>query len=136
MGRRVIASAALLGALAVGAPAASADDGFTKQTLSFDVKVGPQDDVPCTIVGDLYKPDGVSASKRAPAILATNGFGGSKDDFATLGPSYAKRGYVFLAYSGLGFGGSGCKITLDDPDYDGKAGSQLVSYLGGLDFVT
>ena len=36
-----------------------------------------------------------------------------------------------LSYSGLGFGGSSCKITLDDPDYDGKAGSQLVSFLGG-----
>ncbi|HUS23117.1 MAG TPA: CocE/NonD family hydrolase, partial [Aeromicrobium sp.] len=36
-----------------------------------------------------------------------------------------------LSYSGLGFGGSDCKITLDDPDWDGKAASQLVSYLGG-----
>ena len=37
-----------------------------------------------------------------PAILATNGFGGSKADFEELAPAYAKRGYVFLAYSGLG----------------------------------
>ncbi len=66
-----------------------------------------------------------------PAILATNGFGGSKSDFDTLAPSYAKRGYAFLAYSGLGFGNSGCKITLDDPDWDGKAGKQLLSFLGG-----
>ena len=36
-----------------------------------------------------------------------------------------------LSYSGLGFGGSGCKITIDDPDWDGKAASQLVDYLGG-----
>jgi len=64
-------------------------------------------------------------------MLATNGFGGSKDDFDARAPSYAKRGFAFLAYSGLGFGGSGCKIELDDPDYDGKAGSQLVSFLGG-----
>src|SRR4051794_41722730 len=63
--------------------------------------------------------------------MATNGFGGSKGDFDKLGPAYARRGYVFLAYSGLGFGGSGCKIELDDPDWDGKAGSQLVSFLGG-----
>jgi predicted acyl esterase len=136
VGHRVIAAAAVLAALAVGAPAASAQDGFTKQALSFGVKVGPQDDQACTVVGDLYKPDAASAASPAPAILATNGFGGSKDDFTTLAPSYAKRGYVFLAYSGLGFGGSGCKITLDDPDYDGKAGSQLVTYLGGLDYVT
>jgi hypothetical protein len=36
-----------------------------------------------------------------------------------------------LSYSGLGFGGSGCKITLDDPDWDGKAARQLVDYLAG-----
>ena len=66
-----------------------------------------------------------------PAILTTNGFGGSKDDQAGIGKAFAGRGYVVLSYSGLGFGGSGCKITLDDPDWDGKAGRQLVSYLGG-----
>ncbi len=32
---------------------------------------------------------------------------------------------------GLGFGGSSCNIELDDPDWDGKAGSQLVTFLGG-----
>ena len=66
-----------------------------------------------------------------PAILTTNGFGGSKDDQAGIGKAFAARGYAVLSYSGLGFGGSGCKITLDDPDYDGKAAQQLVSYLGG-----
>ena len=59
-----------------------------------------------------------------PAILATNGFGGSKDDQAGIGTAFAGRDYAVLSYSGLGFGGSGCKITLDDPDYDGRAGSQ------------
>jgi ABC-2 type transport system ATP-binding protein len=125
-----MAAALAVAALAVGAPAASADE-VVKKTLSFDVMVGPKDDVPCTVVADLYAPAGASAASPVPAILATNGFGGSKDDFSTLAPSYAKRGYAFLAYSGLGFGGSGCKITLDDPDYDGKAGSQLVSFLAG-----
>ena len=50
-----------------------------------------------------------------PAILTTNGFGGSKDDQAGIGKAFASRGYEVLSYSGLGFGGSGCKITLDDP---------------------
>ncbi len=102
-----------------------------QEGLIFDVTTGPSSDVPCTITADLYTPAGVSKGDPAPAILATNGFGGSKSEFGALAASYARRGYVFLAYSGLGFGGSGCKITLDDPDYDGKAGSQLVSFLGG-----
>src|SRR3954451_7268939 len=107
----------------------------SKTAMTFDVVVGPANDTHCTITADLYKPAGASKSHPVPAILATNGFGGSKSDFDELGPAYARRGYAFLAYSGLGFGNSGCKITLDDPDWDGKAGKQLVSFLGKSDFI-
>ena len=75
--------------------------------------------------------DGADKAHPAPAILTTNGFGGSKDGQAAMARAYAKRGYVVLSYSGLGFGGSTCKITLDDRDYDGKAGSRLITFLGG-----
>src|SRR5687768_5803128 len=119
MGR--LTSLAVAGLLLLALPA-SASAQFTKKALEFEVTVGPSNDTTCTIVADLYTPAGVSRENPAPAVLATNGFGGSKGDFDTLAPSYAKRGYVFLAYSGLGFGNSGCKITLDDPDWDGKAG--------------
>jgi predicted acyl esterase len=112
------------------APGARADD-VTPKALTFDVMVGDNGDIPCAVNADLYTPAGASRANPAAAVLATNGFGGSKTDFRKLGSAYAKRGYVFLAYSGLGFGGSGCKITLDDRARDGKAGSQLVSFLGG-----
>src|SRR3954452_13366551 len=108
----------------------------TKTSMTFDVVTGPNDDTHCKIVADLYKPAGASRSHPVPAVMGTNGFGGSKDDFSDLAPAYAKRGYAFLAYSGLGFGNSGCKITLDDPDWDGKAGKQLVSFLGKSDFIS
>jgi hypothetical protein len=125
---------ALLAAVALAGSAvasAHADPAFTVQTMHFDVVVGPAGDQHCDIVGDLYTP----AVTPAPAILTTNGFGGSKDDQAGIARFAAARGYVVLSYSGLGFGGSGCKITLDDPDFDGKAASQLVSFLGGLSTV-
>jgi predicted acyl esterase len=126
---------AALAAFAVAPASAVAADPFTKTTMTFDVMTGPKADTPCKIVGDVYKPNAASASNPAAAVMGTNGFGGSKDDFAALGAAYATRGYVFLAYSGLGFGGSGCKIQLDDPDWDGRAGSQLVTYLGKQDYV-
>ena len=66
-----------------------------------------------------------------PAILTTNGFGGSKADQAGLGAAFAKRGYAVLSYTGLGFPDSGCKISLDDPGVDGKAATSLVTFLGG-----
>jgi ABC-2 type transport system ATP-binding protein len=104
---------------------------YTVRTLHFDVLVGPGGVRHCDIVGDLYTPADAAAGHRVPAILTTNGFGGSKDDQAGIARYMATQDYVVLSYSGLGFGGSGCQITLDDPDWDGQAASQLVSFLGG-----
>ncbi|MDX6276739.1 MAG: hypothetical protein QOJ72_867 [Nocardioidaceae bacterium] len=122
-----LAAATLIGTNTV----AGAADSVTVTTLHFKVQIGPTGSQTCDIIGDLYTPSDATPDHRVPAILTTNGFGGSKDDQAGIGQAFAKRGYAVLSYSGLGFGGSGCKITLDDPDYDGKAASQLVSYLGG-----
>ena len=123
---------ALVGGLLVAVPAAEAGTTVRKLSKEIDVTVGPagQRKV-CTVVFDLYRPSTATRTHRKPAILTTNGFGGSKDDQADLGRAFARRGYVVLSYSGLGFGGSDCKITLDDPDWDGLAARQLVSYLGG-----
>ncbi|CAM5336148.1 CocE/NonD family hydrolase [Streptomyces atroolivaceus] len=127
----LLAGAALIAPLALtGAPSASAADGYTVTSLEFTVEAG---DRSCTVDADLYRPAGVDARHPAPAVLATNGFGGSKSDGSTdvIGRSFAGRGYVSLVYSGLGFGGSGCLITLDDPAIDGEAASGLVDFLAG-----
>lgn len=143
MSRRVLGYsvplALLLGAtLATPAPAIGQ---YTVKALKFTVQAGGRS---CTIDADLYRPTGVD---RAPAVLATNGFGGSKSDGSTeaIGEIFAQRGYVSLVYSGLGFGHSGCLISLDDPDIDGTAASGLIDFLAGqraaddgtkADFVT
>jgi predicted acyl esterase len=127
-----LAALALLAALpgaATGAPAAEA--AYTVRTLHFAVVVGPGGAQRCDIVGDLYTPADAGPAHRVPAVLTTNGFGGSKDDQAGIAEYLAAHDYTVLSYSGLGFGGSGCKITLDDPDWDGQAARQLVSFLGG-----
>jgi hypothetical protein len=140
--RPVVALTAALALAAGGAtalPAAGAPaPPFTTTPLTFAVQVGPPDDRrTCTIVGDLRVPAGVTAGKAAPgAILTTNGFGGTKSNTGpngngAYGARFAEQGYVTLSYSGLGFGGSSCQIFVDDPAYDGQAGSQLVSFLGG-----
>ncbi|MFI2779694.1 CocE/NonD family hydrolase [Streptomyces sp. ALB3] len=127
----MLAGAALLAPLALtGAPPASAAGQYTVTALEFTVRAG---DRSCTVDADLYKPAGVDARHPAPAVLATNGFGGSKSDGSTdvIGKAFAERGYVGLVYSGLGFGKSGCLITLDDPAIDGRAASGLVDFLAG-----
>ncbi|MFF5955685.1 CocE/NonD family hydrolase [Streptomyces luteogriseus] len=150
MSRRVPRTRALL-ALALGAalavpltPPATAADAHTVTPLKFTVRAGGRT---CTVDADLYRPAGADSDHPAPAVLGTNGFGGSKADGSTdtIGKAFAQRGYVSLVYSGLGFGRSGCLVSLDDPDIDGAAASRLVDFLGGTraaddgttaDFVT
>ena len=126
---------------AVGLPAAAAPAvhaatsgsgaSYTATVLHFATRVGPGGSEPCDIIGELFTPAGASAANRVPAILTTNGFGGSYTDQIGLAEAFASDGYAVLTYSGLGFGGSTCKITLDNPLWDGEAASQLISYLGG-----
>ncbi|MEV0320946.1 alpha/beta fold hydrolase [Streptomyces sp. NPDC050659] len=123
--------AALAAPLAFAAPAPASSTGqYTVTALKFTVEAGGRS---CTVDADLYRPAGVDAAHPAPAVLSTNGFGGSKSDGGTAaaGKAFAERGYVGLVYSGLGFGKSGCLISLDDPEIDGKAASGLVDFLAG-----
>ena len=120
--------------LGAGHPAgADETPGYSVRHITVDTLVGPDGDQPCAVTADLYTPDGASRRHRKPAILTTHGFGGNKADGnqTAIGTGFAREGYVVLSYSGLGFGGSGCKIRLDDPAWDGKAGSQVLDVLAG-----
>jgi predicted acyl esterase len=132
-GRRRCWLAGLVAAIALlSLPATASAQGYTVRTLHFIVTVGPSGQTQqCNIIGDVYRPNDATASHPDPAVLTTNGFGGSKDDQQTMAEQLAAQGYVVLSYSGLGFGGSGCPIELDDPDWDGQAASQLITFLGG-----
>ena len=133
----VATTAASTTAVAAGTHAAAAQasqatsPGYTRKTLHLGVHIGPAGTQRCTIVFDLYRPDGVDHDHPAPAVLTTNGFGGSKDDQAAEARRLARRGYVVLSYSGVGFGGSSCRIELDSFAWDGRAARQLVTFLGG-----
>ncbi|MEV3857225.1 CocE/NonD family hydrolase [Streptomyces sp. NPDC050095] len=127
------AAAALAAPLALAVPAGAATPAtgeYTVTALKFTVEAGGRS---CVVDADLYRPAGVDAAHPAPAVLATNGFGGNKSDGSTAGTgkAFAQRGYVGLVYSGLGFGKSGCLISLDDPRIDGRAASALVDFLAG-----
>ncbi|MFI5806861.1 CocE/NonD family hydrolase [Streptomyces sp. NPDC051561] len=127
-GAAVAVPLALTGPAAQAQPRAAGE--FTVTALKFTLRAG---DRTCTVDADLYRPAGVDAAHPAPAVLTTNGFGGSKADGSTAGAAkaFAERGYVALSYSGLGFGKSGCTISLNDPAIDGQAASGLIDFLGG-----
>jgi ABC-2 type transport system ATP-binding protein len=123
--------AAVLGLAPVGIAGATVPP-FTKVANQHFLAtgLGPSKSQSCDIIYDLYVPNAAVSRPPYPAILTTNGFGGSKDDQSGLGEMMASRGYEVLSYSGLGFGGSSCNIEIDSPEWDGRAASQLVSLLG------
>ncbi|MFE5192941.1 CocE/NonD family hydrolase [Streptomyces sp. NPDC056601] len=126
----MVAAPLALAAPANAAPQTKQTGEYTVTALKFTVRAGGRG---CVVDADLYRPAGVDAAHTAPAVLATNGFGGSKSDGSTdaIGKAFAARGYVGLVYSGLGFGKSGCLVSLDDPRIDGAAASGLVDFLAG-----
>lgn len=130
-GATVVAAATASMAMPLSGSAQTPPSGFTKSTgLHFIATgLGPSNDQSCDIVYDLYVPNDASGSHQVPAILTTNGFGGSKDDQRSVAELLARNDYEVLSYSGLGFGGSGCNIELDSPEWDGRAASQLVTLL-------
>ena len=127
---RLSVALATVGCLVGAASAASvsaAGSPYTVTAGSFHATgLGTTANHSCDIAYDLYVPNGAGSF---PAILTTNGFGGSKSDQAGNAGLWASNGYEVLSYSGLGFGGSSCPIGLDSPEWDGRAASQLVSYL-------
>ncbi|MFF3034002.1 alpha/beta fold hydrolase [Streptomyces rubiginosohelvolus] len=68
-------------------------------------------------------------SGKRPAVLIGHGFGGSKNDVRAQAEKLAADGYAVLTWSARGFGKSGGKISLNDPDHEVKDVSRLVDWL-------
>jgi predicted acyl esterase len=127
----LLTAALTSGGLAALAPPAAAADIVPRDLTITVTDLGPEHRT-CQIDADLYVPAGVSRRHPAPALLATNGFGGTKEDQAALAQGFGEHGYVTLSYTGIGFvDGDTCPITLDDREHDGAAASQLMRFLGG-----
>ena len=93
LGAAALAAALVASLTATGASPAQAATTVSVTSKSIDVTVGPAGDRKvCTVVYDLYRPSTATREHRKPAILTTNGFGGSKDDQADLGRAFARRG--------------------------------------------
>ena len=133
-GRRALVVAALVGLLLTllyaGAPSAvAATDApagdTTETTISVPVRAEP-DGSAVSLDASIVSP---GTAGPHPAVLLAHGFGGSKADLADRARDFAGRGYVVLTYSARGFGASGGRIHLDDPDYEIADARALVDLL-------
>ncbi|MGW0661278.1 alpha/beta fold hydrolase [Streptodolium elevatio] len=76
----------------------------------------------------VYYPD---TGAPAPAVLLGHGFGGNKSTVRAEAEGLARRGYVVMTWSARGFGASGGRIALDQPDYEVADARALVDWLAG-----
>ncbi|KOV98693.1 ABC transporter ATP-binding protein [Streptomyces sp. NRRL B-1140] len=67
--------------------------------------------------------------RRRPAVLLGHGFGGSKNDVRQQAEDLARDGYAVLTWSARGFGKSGGKIGLNDPEGEVADVSKLIDWL-------
>lgn len=87
------------------------------QVETTDVRVpvrAEPDGVPVTLDATWY----TTGTERRPVLILAHGFGGSKDDLADTARDYAAAGYLVLTYTARGFGASGGRIHLNDPEFE------------------
>ena len=112
---------------AAGPSAAARSAATTQRTATLRVPVGAEaDGSPVTLDAQLTFPDGAGPH---PAVLLAHGFGGTRGDLAAQARDLAGRGYVVVAYSARGFGSSGGRIHLNDPQFEVADARALVDLL-------
>ncbi|MGB5935271.1 MAG: alpha/beta fold hydrolase [Ornithinimicrobium sp.] len=77
---------------------------------------------------DIYRDD-TAANDPSPAVILGHGFGGSKDDLVDQAERLAEEGYVVVAYSARGFGESGGRVHVNDPDFEIADAQVLIDVL-------
>ncbi len=120
--------AVLIAIVAINAFGASSSSVTTSSAFATGT---PENGKPVRLDTTLYLPQ----STPAPAILLAHGFGGTKDSVAGEARTMAGRGYVVLTWTARGFGRSGGKVHLDQPDYEVQDASLLVDRLAAMDQV-
>ena len=96
---------------------------------------GPDSAAPVEICYSLFKPARATRKHQVPMILHSHGWGGSR----TTDPADFKRftdaGYGVLSFDQRGFGESGGKAQVMNPDYEGHDVRALVQLVSRLPWV-
>lgn len=130
----VLASALVLAACGGGSSAPRAGDEG-RAGVSTDVII-PSNVDGADISFTVHEPNSVVAGSTYPLILEGHGYGGSKvaaadrpaaDSPGTLGRMLA-AGYYVISIDQRGFGESGGKVRILDPDFEGKDLIQIVDW--------
>lgn len=122
-----VLTAAMVFGLGVG-PAA-AQEGHTKT----DLAVTGAQDTPIWI--SVYRPAGATADTPVPVILHSHGWGGSRTSSNGAFRKELDRGFAVVSIDQRGFGQSGGKANVEDPDLEGRDVIAVIDHVASLDWV-
>lgn len=108
-------------------PAAAADHTKT------DVQVTGAENTPIWI--SIYKPAGASESNPVPVILHSHGWGGSRTKTDGAFETELDRGFAVVSIDQRGFGDSGGKANVEDPDLEGQDVIAVIDYVASLPWI-
>jgi pimeloyl-ACP methyl ester carboxylesterase len=95
----------------------------------------PATKTPVQICFSLFKPAGADAHHRVPLIFHSHGWGGSRTTTASSFAGFLKAGYGVLSFDQRGFGQSGGKAHVENPDFEGHDVENLVAMVAKLPWV-
>jgi ABC-2 type transport system ATP-binding protein len=94
----------------------------------------PDDHTPIDMVVQVHRP-AISRSEPVPVLLEGHGWGGSRRTaVGSFGP-YLAAGYAVVSIDQRGFGESGGRVTVMDPDQEGQDLIALMEWLSAQDWV-
>ncbi|MEO6204722.1 MAG: alpha/beta fold hydrolase, partial [Mycobacteriales bacterium] len=126
---------AAAGLLAAGLPAIAAAGPTTTNACVMSVP-DKGATAPQKICYSLHKPAGADKAHKVPMVFHSHGWGGSRTTTASSFARFLDAGYGVLSFDQRGFGESGGKARIENPDYEGKDVSKLIELVSKLDCVT
>ncbi|MPZ00601.1 MAG: peptidase S15 [Actinophytocola sp.] len=95
----------------------------------------PLEPGPVDICVSVFQPAGASKDNRAPVLLHSHGWGGSRTSTAGSFQRYLDAGFGVVSIDQRGFGDSGGKAHVEDPAFEGQDVINVIDYVAGLDWV-
>jgi ABC-2 type transport system ATP-binding protein len=114
---------------AQAAPAATTTDGCIKSVPE------PNSTEKVQICYTLFRPAGASRTHRVPFIMHSHGWAGMRETDPAQFQKWLDAGYGVLSFDQRGFGESGGKAHVENPDFEGHDVRKLISFIAGLGWV-
>ena len=122
-------------AATTGAPATAAPKAATVTNACLESVPEPDTTEPVQICYSLFQPAGASATRPVPLVFQSHGWGGSRWTTAEEAQRFTDAGYGVLSFDQRGFGESGGKAHVENPDFEGHDVRALVELVSELPWV-